>query len=126
MYLFLHDSKKRGNFPALLNKKFIGSFNKINMKKIFAIIVIIIFCKTSNAQMFKSFDCLKSYEDSFVTVYSLKIRLHQQIDNDSRINIVKTELNKRFHVQSNKILQIETLGSKKYRTYQYNVRVVKN
>jgi hypothetical protein len=76
--------------------------------------------------MLKSFDCVKFYEDSFVTVYSLKIRLHQQIENDSRINILKTELNKRFHVQSNKILKIKTLGSKKYRTYQYNVRIAKN
>lgn len=87
---------------------------------------MVFFCKISYAQILKSFDCVQSYEDSFVTVYSLRISLGQQMDSDSRINIVKTELNKRFQIQSNKILQINTLGSKKFRTYQYNVRVAKN
>lgn len=95
------------------------------MKKIFSIIVVVFFVKFSNAQMIKSFDCVKLHEDSLVSVYSVRIRLDQQIDNDSRINIVKLELKKRFQVQPDKILQIETFGSKKHRTFQYKIRVAK-
>ncbi|PIF01422.1 MAG: hypothetical protein CR994_02400 [Maribacter sp.] len=75
--------------------------------------------------MLKSFDCMKSYEDSLVSVYSVRIRLDQQTNSDSRLNVVKTELKKHLQVQSDNILQIETLGSKKYGIYQYRVIVAK-
>ena len=106
------------------NSKFI-SLNEIEMKKIFSIILLVILCKNSDAQIFKSFDCVKSYEDSLISVYSVRIKLEQQLDNNRRLNIVRTELKKHFQIQSDMILQIETLGSKKYRTYQYRVVVAK-
>lgn len=96
------------------------------MRKILSVIVVVFLCMTSNAQMIKSFDCVKTSEDSVVSVYSVRIRFDQQIDNDSRMNIVKAELKKRFQVHTDKILQIEALGSKKRRTYQYKIQVAKN
>lgn len=95
------------------------------MKRIFLIIALAFMCKASNAQMIKSFDCVKSYEDSSITVYSVRIGLDRRVHNDSGLNIVKTEFKKRFQIQSDKILQIDRLGSKKYNTYQCLVRVEK-
>lgn len=95
------------------------------MKKIFSMILLVILCKNSDAQTFKYFDCIKSYEDSLINVYSVRVRFEQQLDNNIRLDIVRTELKKRFQVQSDMILQMETLGFKKHRTYQYRVVVAK-
>jgi hypothetical protein len=95
------------------------------MKNLFLILTLFFLCKTSTAQEIKSFDCEKSYEDSFINVYSIRIKIDQQMSEDNRINIVKDELEKRFQVQTDKILNIDALGSKKYKTYQYKVRVSK-
>ena len=95
------------------------------MKKVVLIIMLIFSGPVSDAQVVKSFEYVKSYEDSLISVYSVRIRLDRQADNNTKSALVKNELMKRVLFQSERILQIEEGGHKKFLTFNYRVRVAK-
>lgn len=75
--------------------------------------------------MIKTLSCIKEQEDSSSITYSLKVRFNSIVDKEKRLRLVKTELEKDYQVKPDKLISIESFIDKKYFTYRYRVKIIK-
>lgn len=94
------------------------------MKNIIFIIIVLLLNNTSKAQMIKSFDCVISQEDT-VVIYHLKVKFDSNYDREKRMELLKSELKKRYQIKADKIISIESFIGKRFLTYLYTVKVKK-
>lgn len=97
----------------------------MEMKNFIFIILVLFLNNTSKAQTIKSFDLIKSNEDSISTTYSIKVKFDSSGYKEKRLELVKAELEKTYQIKTDKIISIETFIGKKYLTYFYRVKVKK-
>jgi len=72
--------------------------------------------------MIKSIDCVKSQKDTILT-YDLKVEFDSIVEEEKRIELVKVEIEKNYHVKKDRIISIESFLDKKYLNYRYRVKV---
>jgi len=74
--------------------------------------------------MIKSFECTKIQEsDSCIIVYSVKVTFSSNTTDSNRLSLVKMELNKRYQVEMDNIVSIQSWFGKRFRTFLYTVNV---
>lgn len=95
------------------------------MKKVLGVILLVFLSKFSKSQVIKCFVYTKSQEDSLSSIYSVRISLDKRLDKARRLSIVKNEFSNRLHISPDKLLQIVEFGSKKYKSFNYSIRVIK-
>src|SRR5690606_26857930 len=94
------------NNPCVNSKFLPPNHYQIEMRN-FIIIIILLFNNRSNAQKIKSFDCIRSQKDS-ILIYNLKVKFDSPGEEKTRIELVKTELEKKHQIKTDDIISIES------------------
>jgi len=95
------------------------------MKKIYFIVIsLLLLNNITKAQIIKSYDCVIDQMDT-VIIYHLKVKFDSIGKVERRIDLVKAELEKKYQVNADKIISIESFIDKKYLTYRYRIKVKK-
>lgn len=97
------------------------------MKKLILFIFYFILSKHSLPQVIKSFECNKIVNgNTSTTDYSIKVIFNVNTSDSIRINLIKSELKKRFFIESNMIVYIQSCYGKRFRSFLYTVKVENN
>lgn len=97
------------------------------MVKIIITLVVLCFQTVAKSQMIKSFKCIESKlsQDSIFINYTFQLRLGSSLKKEARNTFIKTEMEKRYQIKPNDIVEIESFLGKRPNTYFYRVKVRK-
>ncbi len=96
------------------------------MKKTILCIILALFLAISSfGQILRNIKFYKTYEDSNAVIYSVKMTLDKHVNNSEGLKILRIQLKHCLKISDKDILNIETLGSKKYREFNYKIKVAK-
>jgi hypothetical protein len=94
------------------------------MKRLVFIIIMLFFNNNLDAQIIKSFECTETYEaESCIIVYDIKVAFKSNTTDSVRLDLVKMELNKRYQIDKDNIISIQSWLGKRFRTFLYTIKV---
>lgn len=94
------------------------------MKKLLFLIVVLFINFHSDAQILKSFVCSEiNDKDSCIITYNIKVSFNSNTNDSVRLDIVKKEMNKRYQIDDDNIISIQSWYGKRFRTFLYTIKV---
>lgn len=72
----------------------------------------------------KSFVCSEiNDKDSCIITYNIKVSFNSNTTDSVRLDIVKKEMNKRYQIDNDNIISIQSWYGKRFRTFLYAIKV---